>query len=121
MKAPPPLGTCDTDQKYLVESSSADLLLISRFRKGTLFVEEINGPDVSYYTVGFSVMKLDKCSSSACEDHHDLEDQGSTSTCTTISTKYRYKLTEVNNLGEMALFLGRNPSLSLWRARSRGT
>ncbi|KAL3521388.1 hypothetical protein ACH5RR_019537 [Cinchona calisaya] len=111
--APRPPGMHDTDQKYLVESSSGDLLLVIRFRKGTLFDGgDDNEQKSRYYTVGFSVLKLDKCSIGTCDDHRDLEDQGSSSS-TTVSTKYRYKLTEVNNLGDMALFLGRNPSVAL--------
>ncbi|KAL3521393.1 hypothetical protein ACH5RR_019542 [Cinchona calisaya] len=122
--APRPPGTRDTDQKYLVESSSGYLLLVIRFRKGTLFEGgEDDGQKLRYYTVGFSVLKLDKCGTSACDDHHHLqEDQGSSRNTTTITTpKYRYKLTEVNNLGDMALFLGRNPSVFLPASKFGGS
>ncbi|KAI5670749.1 hypothetical protein M9H77_11113 [Catharanthus roseus] len=105
--APAPVGTRDTIQKYLVESSG-DLLLISRERGGRLFEGGIDDEILPrYYTKGFSVLKLEKNNNAGEE-----EDEA----------KYEYPFCwiEVKSLGDRALFLGRNPSVSLSASEFEG-
>ncbi|XP_022890271.1 putative F-box protein At5g55150 [Olea europaea var. sylvestris] len=62
-------------------------------------VEDAEGSDkeeekkARYYTIGFSVLRLDEC-------HEE-------------GNNYAYRLTEVTNLGDQALFLGSNVSTSI--------
>ncbi|CDP05893.1 unnamed protein product [Coffea canephora] len=96
--APIPYEPPDYTQKYLVESSG-DLLLVARTRGGE---ETEDGEVLNYYTIGFSVLKLED--RLGCHDHleENIDDN-----------EYPYKWTEVSGLGDRALFLGRNPSASL--------
>ena len=95
--APCPEGTHDVIKKYIVESSGG-LLLVSRVRGGRLYSyededqeEEID--DDPYVTIGFTVLKLKRC--------------------TQAGSKYKYKYVEVHSLGDRALFVGDNSSVSL--------
>ncbi|KAK7842113.1 putative F-box protein At5g55150 [Quercus suber] len=123
--APRPEGTEDLIKKYIVESAG-DLLLVLRVRGGHYYSiqdefnnvdseddiedddaleneyeeeveeeeeeeEEIN--DNSYVTIGFTVLKLKRS--------------------TQAGSKYKYKYEKVDNLGDRALFVGDNSSVSL--------
>ncbi|KAL3524127.1 hypothetical protein ACH5RR_016961 [Cinchona calisaya] len=107
-----PLPTGTKENFYLVESSG-DLLLVSRVREVIFSGDEEDGEVPDEYTVGFSVLKLDEYSS--CDIHSEDGQQGS------CSTAYPYKWTEVNGLGDEALFLGRNASLSLPASKFNGS
>ena len=85
------LGTRDDMQKYLVESLG-ELLLVSRKLKGNLYAED-DMDETPYMTTGFTILKLE-CS---------IEVKG----------KNEYKWVNVDSLGDQALFLGCNSSVSL--------
>lgn len=84
-------------------------MLISRERAGPLF-EGRNDDEIlpRYYTKGFTVLKLEKNKNNAGEE----EDEA----------KYEYPFCwiEVKSLGDRALFLGRNPSVSLSASEFEG-
>ncbi|KAK7832292.1 putative f-box protein [Quercus suber] len=119
--APHPPATEEIIQMYIVESSG-DLLVVSRFRGGHFFLEddtededseddiedenihesegEGEGEDEEekindnpYVTIGFTILKLE-CS-------------------TKVRSKYKYKWGKVDSLGDQALFVGDNSSVSL--------
>ena len=126
--APRPKGTRDLIKKYTVESAG-DLLLVLRVRGGHYYsiedypnyeedefhnvdleddIEDEDAPeneseeeveeeekinDNSYVTVGFTVLKLKRF--------------------TQAGSKYKYKYVKVDNLGDRALFVGDNSSVSL--------
>ena len=95
--APCPKGTHDVIKKYIVESSGG-LLLVSRMRGGRLYSYEDEDQeeaidDDPYVTIGFTVLKLKRC--------------------TQAGSKYKYKYVKVHSLGDRALFVGDNSSVSL--------
>ncbi|CAA2987773.1 Hypothetical predicted protein [Olea europaea subsp. europaea] len=95
-----PSKTHDQIQKYLVESSG-DLLLVSRIRGGTSFeVLDDNNVKPTYYTIGFSILRLEEC-------HEE-------------GNNYAYRLVKMNDLGDQALFLGYNVSTSLPSSEFKG-
>ncbi|KAL0007074.1 hypothetical protein SO802_008576 [Lithocarpus litseifolius] len=98
--APRPEGTQDFIKKYIVESSGG-LLLVSRMRGGHLYSyyedededqEEVINDD-PYVTIGFTILKLKRS--------------------TQARSKYKYKYVKVHSLGDRALFVGDNSSVSL--------
>ncbi|KAL4600936.1 hypothetical protein ACB092_11G235900 [Castanea dentata] len=89
--------TEDYIHKYLVELSG-DLLLVSRIQGGTHyqdneFIKDESKDENLYVTLGFTVLKLE-CS-------------------TEVKNKNEYKWVNVDSLGDQALFVGGNSSVSL--------